>query len=476
MIRYGLDFGTTNSSISLLAKESPNLLQIDKLTSDPSVVRSALYFYPRKFVVDTTKVSRAHLKAQSFLANQVHYEGELKTLIGAQAVKTYLDDNKNRKPGIKRTIFTGKKIHVTWTMDGVVISEDIPEFVEDVDYGTGRLFHALKTALKAPSYKGTSIFGQYFLLENMIGFFLADMKRKADEISGEKIMAVTCGRPVSFSIDKEKDKKAQDRLETALKMAGFKDIRFEYEPIGAAKYFLYKYPKENQKILVFDFGGGTLDTTIVDKKAGKFEVFATDGVYVGGDLLNSDIFYNKLGPYFGTEVTWGDKSLPMPANIVNSLKSWYGIPNLNNTEDMHFFQDKIRYKISDAAAVDRLVYLIQMNLGFEIYEAIENAKQKLSSMDKANIVYKDGPINIDMEVTREEFESLIHPRIKQIEDVVIRTLEKAKLEPGHIDKVVATGGSSYIPMVQRMLAEIFGQEKIQVFESFTSIAAGLALE
>lgn len=474
MIRYGLDFGTTNSSISLLADGSPKLLNIDNLAPDPSVVRSALYFYPRKFVI-SKDVARMQLQSQTFFANQVSYEGEMKTSIGATAVSTYLEDNKHRKPGIKRKIYTGKRIHIAWTVDGVVKTEEVPEFYEDTDYGTGRIFHAMKTALKSSFYKGTSIFGQYFSLENMIGFFLADMKRKADDLAGEKITAVTCGRPVSFSIDKDKDKAAQDRLEDALKNAGFKDIRFEYEPIGAAKYFLYKYPKEHQKIFVFDFGGGTLDTTIVEKTGNSFDVLATDGVYIGGDLINSDILYHKLGPYFGTDVTWGDNQLKLPASITDSLRSWYSIPNLNNTEDLFFLNDKVRYKISDSAAIDRLVYLVKMNLGFEIYEAIENAKKVLSNQESAVISYKDGPIDINMTITREEFENLISLRIKEIEGVVFRTLKNAKLEPGSIDQVVATGGSSYIPMVQNMLGNIFGKEKVQIFDTFTSIAAGLAL-
>lgn len=474
MVCYGLDFGTTNSSISLIANGSPKLLKIDNLAPDPSVVRSALYFYPRKFVI-SKDVSRMQLQSQTFFANQVSYEGEMKTSIGVTAVNTYLEDNKHRKPGIKRKIYTGKKIHVAWTVEGNVKTEDVPEFYEETDYGIGRLFHALKTALKSPLYKGTTIFGQYFTLENMIGFFLADMKRKADEIAGEKVSGVTCGRPVSFSKDQEKDKAAQDRLESALKNAGFKDVRFEYEPIGAAKYFLFKYPKEHQKILVFDFGGGTLDTTIVEKRGDSFDVLITDGVYIGGDLLNSDILFHKLGPYFGTKVTWGDEGLHLPSNIINSLKSWYSIPNLNNTEDMLFLNNQARYKISDSAAIDRLIHLVKTNLGFEIYEAIENAKKKLSSQESSVISYSDGPININMEITRGEFENLINPRIKEIKDVVIRTLEKAGLEPGNIDQVVATGGSSYIPMVQNMLRSIFGKEKVQIFDTFTSIAAGLAL-
>ncbi len=478
MAFYGLDFGTTNSSISINDGDKPRLFPIDDLAASPEVVRSALYFFPRKFVVHSN-VPREVVLAQEFKADQFHFEGELKTIIGSRAVETYLDDNKSRYSGIKRKIFTGKIIPnvILWTdgYSGKVHTANVPEYYEEIDYGTGRLFHALKSALKSPLFKGNRFFGNYYELEQLIGLLLSQIKRRADELSGKKIDAVVCGRPRYFSTDPVKDKAAEDRLREALRQAGFRDIKFEFEPVAAAKYFLSRFGEEKRKVFVFDFGGGTLDTSIMETTSDGYRVIATDGVYIGGDLLNSDIFYHKLGPLFGTKLTWGDHQMPMPNHIIDDLRSWYGIPNLNNQRDIEFLTGDIRYQNSDPLAVERLLHLVQKNLGFEMYEAIEVAKKALTKNEEAKIEFSDGPIELSVPITKSEFEQIISPRVEEVRKTVLQTLESAGLEPKQIEVVVRTGGSSLVPVFENMLTDIFGSDRVVEFDPFTSVAAGLAL-
>jgi len=474
MVRYGLDFGTTNSSICLSQGRDSSLVPIDKAAGDPRVIPSALYFSRRDLVYSKT-VSEAQKQKQEFDIDQIKWEGEMKYLIGTEAVNRYLADHKHRQPGVLRRIYTGKLIElILWNdpYSGKVHKGKIPEVLEELDFGTGRLMHALKSALRSPFYKGTNIFGKYMTLEEMIGFFLSKVRKAANGEVGEEIDAVTVGRPVHFHSDPSRDKAAENRLLDGVKMAGFKDIKFEYEPVGAAKYFLRKFGLKSQKILVFDFGGGTLDTTVMDADN---RVLATDGVYVGGDLLNSDVFEAKLANYFGKNVTWGNAKFTVPIHIFEQLKSWYGIINLNNPSEMGILEE-VKRSCSDPIAIDRLIYLIRTNLGFEIYQAIENAKKDLSQHESARILFTDGSINIDLEITREEFEKLIGPRIDETKRTVERTLKSAGLEPDEIGAVVRTGGSSLMPIVERMLEDMFGKEKVQMFDPFTSIAAGLALE
>lgn len=473
---YGLDFGTTNSSISVFKDGHSVLLPIDYEAISRSVLRSALYFYPKKLII-SNKVTKEQLQTHTFFANQISYEGETKTLIGESAVMAYLNDNKSRHPGIKRKIYTGK-IHnmiLYITPSGKQVTGDVPDYYEEIDYGTGRLFHALKTALKSEVYKGSIIFGTKYSLEELIGLLVKQMKDRADKLTGSVSDTVVCGRPVYFSTDPVKDKAAQDRLESAIREAGFNHVQFVNEPVAAAKYYFSTCQEKNKKILVFDFGGGTFDTTIVDSKDG-FNVLATDGVYIGGDLLNSDIFYHKLGKYFGTEITFGEREISLPGHIITALRSWYGIPNLNNPNDIGFLTGDVRYKNSDIDAIDRLLHLIQKNLGFEIYEAIEIAKKKLTNNSSSRIIFKDGPIDINVEITREEFEKIIEPRVEEVKKCIERTLAKAGLESNDIDVVVRTGGSSLIPVFENMLNDIFGNEKVTEFDPFTSVAAGLSVE
>ncbi len=464
MIRYGLDFGTTNSSIGLAGQAGLDLLQIDSQATDPQVIRSLLYFFHRDLEIKEDRRGITHF----------NYSGEFLHTIGQNAVDNFLKDNKNRTPGIKIEVYTGRFLHQSFSPDAGPANL-VAEYYEDVDYGTGRLLQALKSALKHPLYKGTNIFGKFFTLEELMGFFISQIRKNANEIVGQEIDNVKVGRPVVFSPDKKVDAQAEDRLREGLKMAGFKRIEFEYEPVAAARYFLKTHNLPRQKVLVFDFGGGTLDTAIVEWD-GQFKVLATDGVYIGGNLLNSDMMENKLLKYFGSDLSWGDSQVPLPRHITESLKSWFAIPNLNNPDDMRFLQGQAKYRCSDLPSLERLIYLIKMNLGFELYETIENAKKELSFKAESVIKFIDGPIQIEEPITKQEFETIIHPRIAQVKETVLRTLTKAKLAPEEIGIVVRTGGSSLIPVVENMLADIFGGEKVQLFDTFTSIAAGLALE
>jgi len=475
-MKIGLDFGTTNSSLSILANNKVTLLPIDEFAQKPEVIRSALYFYPQKLIISDT-ATEAQLKSNIFRIDQISYEGEAKTLFGSKAVEVYMNDNKLRKQGVLRQIFTGRTFElITWInpYSGKIYKEDIPEVLEEMDYGIGRLFHALKTALKSSYYKGSTVFGKYYSLEELIGMFVLNIKKRAESIIDEKIEQLVVGRPVFFSEDPAKDKFAQSRLEEGIKNAGIKDIRFEYEPIGAAKYFVHENPDIQGNILIFDFGGGTLDTTLLNVNNHAFKVLVNDGVYIGGDLFNSDIFSAKLGKYFGTKIKWGDTKQSMPSRFINALASWFSIPNLNNAEDIRMLEN-IKKQCDDPEAINRLLYLIKTNLSFEIYEAIEFAKKQLTSQDESMIFYKNGIIDFNIKITKTEFEKIISERMDDIKDTVLRTLKRGGLKPIDIQAVVATGGSSSLPIVKTMLSGVFGKEKINFFELFTSIAAGLVL-
>ncbi len=471
-LSFGLDFGTTNSALSVSDGKHSYVIEIDKNALDPRVIRSMLYFDRRELHFDQ-KMSRARKAANVFNAGEITYIGEQQFLIGQQAVEKYLEDNKNRTPGTKRLIKTGRLIDTRTLAEVEGGSFAVEEHYEEIDYGTGRLLQALKSALKT-IFKGTTIFGKYYTVEELISIYVGHVKAKAEYALGQTIDQITVGRPVYFSEVQTTDQKAQDRLEQAIKQAGFKTVKFQFEPVAAALQYISKLDQSDQVVLVFDFGGGTLDTALV-KTGDKPQILATDGVYIGGDLLNADIMQHKLWNYFGATSVHGEHRLPMPVHIYEGLGSWFSIPALNNPDMMHMLEERLMYKSSDPEALKRLIHLIKTNLGFPLYEAIERAKKELSSKEESRIQFSDGPIQLDMPITRTEFESIIQKRVEAVREVVIRTLEKANLQPDQVDKVVRTGGSSLIPVYENMLIDIFGKEKISLFETFTSIAAGLAL-
>lgn len=473
-MKYGLDFGTTNTSIAIQENNTGKVLPTDTSAADPRVTRTMLYFLRRELII-SPHVPPKRLNALTFTKDEITYQGEQKLEIGQQAVNHYLADNKFRQPGTVRKILTGKYVTI------VAGADPVAEFYHDIDYGVGRFIQSMKTALKSQSYKGTSIFGDFYTLEDLISTFVGKIKQQADFAIKQQLDQVVVGRPVHFSNDPAKDQAAQDRLELALKRVGFNNIQFVFEPIAAAEQFIATSKKEDQLVFVFDFGGGTLDTALVrtgkiSQSTGKIssKVLAADGDYIGGDLLNSDILQKKLGSYFGSQAVFGDSQLTMPYYIYEALSAWYSIPSLNNPEMMDRFE-RLKYKNSDPEALQRLIYLIQANLGFDLYEAIEIAKKQLSSSHSTVISFSQGPININQEITRAEFEEIIAPRVAEIRETVLRTLKTAAVSSEEVDVVVRTGGSSLIPAFETMLADIFGREKIKQFETFTSIAAGLAL-
>ncbi len=495
MKKYGLDFGTTNSSIAIADGESGKVLEVDLKAGDPRVVRSMLYFNRRE-IQYKPHVNRVKIQNNTFEVGDYDWVGEFHPLIGQSAIEQYLAENKHRTAGTKRTIFTGRIISTETMQEVKGGAGAVREYYEEMDYGVGRLMQALKTALKSAYYKGTTVFGQYYTLEELIATFLTELKKKADEQTGEEITSVVCGRPVHFLNNPDKDANVQKRLEEGLRKAGFKDIEFEYEPVAAAKQFIGQIKSgvlsekdesdsdnslldsrlrgnDSSYVLVFDFGGGTLDTAIV-KTGEKSQVLAVDGVYIGGDLLNADIMRAKLWGYFGSKAIWGDYNLAMPTHIYETLQSWFSIPNLNNPDMMDQFE-RLKYKNSDVEGLERLIYLIKANLGFNLYESIERAKKHLSFYETSRIVFKEGIIEIDVEISKTEFEAIIQPRVDEIRETVMKTLTTAGLKPEQIDVVVRTGGSSLIPVFEKMLVDIFGKEKIRQFETFTSIAGGLAL-
>ncbi len=483
--KFGLDFGTTNSSLSVFDGDKVVVLKIDDAAADPRVVRSMLFFIRREMGIKKN-VPKMRLLANVFNMGDIEWSGEQQYEIGQSAVNRYLSDNTNRKPGVKRIFFTGRIIDAETLQETQGGAGSVKEYFEEIDYGTGRLLQALKSALRT-SYKGTTIFGKFYSVEKLIGIFVGQLKQMAEKELEEKIDEITVGRPVFFSPTKVLDEKAQNRLEEGIKLAGFKKVNFQFEPVGAARSFIHsRHPefisgsikgalkqvqgKNENYVFIFDFGGGTLDTALLKGS----QVLATNGTYIGGDLLNADVMENKLWPYFGSVNRWGDHDLEMPRHIYQALGSWHSILTLNNPDTRNLLEN-LKYKNSHIAALERLIYLIRMNLGFEIYEAIEKAKKELSIHDEAYIKFKHGPIDLYEKITRAEFESIIKPRVDEIEQVVMNTLQEANVKAKDVDIVVRTGGSSLIPIYESMLKNIFGEEKVVEYDIFTSIAAGLAL-
>jgi len=205
-IAYGIDFGTTNTSIAVAYSDGKvSTLGIDKEARDPRVMRSIIYVSP-----------------------------EYRYLYGVEAVEKYLADVREGKERKKKRIFTGEYVSIGKYshVGGFKGNEWEPQIIEVEVGGEGRLLQSLKTALSSKSLEELLVFEKRMKLTALIAKFLEEVKRRADRELGVEIKRAVLGRPVHWV--GENDELAKERMEEAARDAGFEEIVFEFEQIGAA--------------------------------------------------------------------------------------------------------------------------------------------------------------------------------------------------------------------------------------------------
>ncbi len=440
---YGIDFGTTNSTISVVgATGKPLKLKIDPEAPNPAVMRSVIYVSP-----------------------------QMKFLFGKPAVDAYITDVALGKGSKKKIIETGRMIKLAQpaSASGFVADKWVPEIIEIEESEGGRLLQALKSNLSNEQISTINLFGEPKPLEWVVGQFLKEMKERADEILKTKIDKVVLGRPVEYV--GSNNELAVKRMRKAAQIAGFNEIEFEYEPVGAA----YDYGVEirtNQIALIYDFGGGTLDISVF--KFPEKKVLANVGLPIGGDHFNTEIFMSKLSKYFGSEAKYGMKQLDLPRYIFDSLQNWYQI-SLLKTKSFADDLESFRFMCSNIVALNSLKSLIFNNLGFGLYEEIERVKKELSIKGSEIYRFNATDIEITKAITRLAFEEIIQNDLIDIEKTLNKALTLAGIKINDVDVVATTGGSSLVPVIHNQLIEMFGKEKIKESDAFTSVAAGLAI-
>jgi len=233
---------------------------------------------------------------------------------------------------------------------------------------------------------------------------------------------------------------------------------------------------EPQNVVVFDFGGGTLDVTamrIGEGEPGR-RVFATGGVGIAGDAFDQRIIEALLLDHFGRGSTWGEDEAPFPRQYTEALVDWQTIPELSRPETLHFLQ-LAQATGSHPARVRALESLLVNNYAVRLIDAVEQAKVTLSTAVFALIRLAGEDVDVWQPLTRSQFEALISDQARRIEECVLDTLERSGLTVDQIDTVVRTGGSAQIPCFIEILGRIFGPEKVVLSDVFSSVTAGLAI-
>lgn len=439
-LKVGLDFGTSNSGVAISDGNTVHLLPIDPGNPIPEVVKTILY------------ITR-----------------DYRTYIGQEAIELYYQHNVNRVRRYERR----------WAGALRVIASEV-DYLHDVFVSVdvlkpGRLLQYLKTALRksggVSDIAGTLIFERYFGVGELIQLYLGHLKQRAEAILGETIIGVTLGRPVKFSENPDLDRQAEDVLRRAAHDAGFEEVGFELEPIAAALFYESSLDKP-ENVLIFDFGGGTLDITIMRLgDRGQRQVFANGGIDIAGADFDRAIIAKRLLHHFGQGQV---HHMPEITELIEAVPDWMALPELS-TPVINNYLEKAIQRGTTPVRVKTLQSLIFNELAFPFYNQVEMAKISLSDEGATVIELTGKDFDLWELYTRTQFEVDIQSDYQKIEHVLLDTITASGLEIGQIDAVVKTGGSANIPAFSGMLARVFGEEKIKQADVFSSVTAGLAI-
>jgi molecular chaperone DnaK len=366
----GIDLGTTNSAVAVMEGGTPKIIPNEEGgRTTPSVVA---------FTKDKER------------------------LVGQVAKRQAVTNPQNTVYSIKR--FMGRR------------QEEVPEEIRIVPYEVSK---------DGSGNAVIDIEGKSYTPPEISAMILQKLKKAAEDHLGQKVTQAVITVPAYFNDSQRQATK------DAGKIAGLEVLRIVNEPTAAAlAYGLDK--KKDEKIAVYDFGGGTFDISILEVGDNVVEVKSTNGdTHLGGDNIDQVII----------------------EYLVTEFKKDQGI-------DLS----------GDAMAMQRLK------------EAAEKAKIELSSTQETDInlpfvtADQSGPKHMNIKLTRAKFEQMIEDIVKKTVDPCKQALKDAGLKPADIDEVVLVGGSTRIPLVQKTVQDLFGKEPHKGVNPDEVVALGAAVQ
>jgi molecular chaperone DnaK len=268
--------------------------------------------------------------------------------------------------------------------------------------------------------------GKEYTPQQISAFILQKILRDAETYMGEKIGKAVITVPAHFN-----DNQRQATIDAG-EIAGLKVTRIVNEPTAAALAYGIDKSDQELKILVFSFGGGTNDTTVMDFGGGVFEVLSTSGdTQTGGTDLDKAVM----------------------DYVVAEFRKEMGIDLTN-----------------DLSAMAR------------VKEASEKAKIELSTLITTDIdlpyiaMDASGPKNLHVTLTRTKLEQLTRPIVERIRQPILQTIRDAKVTPQQIDKVIVFGGQTKMPLVQRFVEEVVGKKPERGLDPMECVAIGASIQ
>ncbi|MEE9101122.1 Hsp70 family protein [Pseudomonas nitroreducens] len=346
----------------------------------------------------------------------------------------------------------------------------------------GRLMRSLKSLLGSSLLKSeTTVLGSAMPFKDLLGLFIGELKKRAENVAEREFDSVVLGRPVFFVDDDPKaDQEAQDTLVAVARKLGFKDVSFQYEPLAAA----FDYERSIQReelVLIVDIGGGTSDFSLVRLAPERREVadrhgdiLATGGVHIGGTDFDKQLSIQGVMPLFGYGSRMKSDAF-MPTSYHLNLATWHTI-NAVYAQKSQLALQNMRYDIVDATGIDRLFKLIEQRAGHWLAMQVEASKIELSDSQQRDIDLARIEPGLIAELSRELFEGAIGPLLERVRGSITELLNSADVDPVRVDTVFFTGGSSGVPALRQSVAAMLPNARHVDGDRFGGIGSGLAIE
>ncbi|HYD50269.1 MAG TPA: Hsp70 family protein [Terriglobales bacterium] len=407
---FGLDFGTTNSSLSWVGSDGKvELCSLDLTAVNPRVLRSLLYYSldRRGFVVGQRAI------------DEYLQEDMQGTLI--QSIKTFLADD---------------SFEETFVHDRFYRLEDLIAF----------FFQAVHQVIRSLTDDDIA------LVVGRPAVFV-DRPEREQLAQGRMRRAAQLGKfyDISFQYEPIAAGLAYESTLRAPELALIADLGG-----GTSDFTVMRLGSGNQGDRRHDIlasggvyvGGDTFDARIMAIKLTP---------YFGG----ASTFRSMEG-----------KAMPFPKPLLAQLSRWHHVGFLRNARAREQLR-RIRWTSSDPDAIDALQELIESNCAFFLFQEIERAKTALSHEQETTLRFRRDSIDIEERLTRTELEQLIAPDIAAIESSMASTIAAAALRPSDISSVFLTGGSAQIPAIRALFERTFGADKLRAQDYLTSVAFGL---
>jgi len=418
-VGYGIDFGTSNSAISVAYRD-----RVEVLSLGPS---------------------RRAKTLPSFV--YLHRSG--RRAAGDEAARTFLTSGHEKTDCWKCPLAP-----YGW-------DTDCRQYRKGGGCSDARLLSGVKHELAKLGFAGTNSWATDFSVGTLVGVVLRRLKDEAEAASEGGPARLVLGHPVVFAgLDVERraasEAEAFARLEAAARGSGFEEVVFLAEPTAA----VIGEPSHHRVEIAVDFGGGTFDVAVLDSRGPEARIAAMAGVAIGGEVLDGVLFETTIGPALGLDAlpNWLFNDM-RTASLVRLLMADPGVPTV------------LARIGGDAARIAGA--LLYEGHAYDFYRAIEAAKIELSSAEMARLQY--APLGLDVLVRRSAFEAMIKPELDLVDQAISRALDEAAMQPADVERVLLTGGSGYIPAFRQRLVARFGEHRLVQRDAFTAVVHGLGV-